>query len=185
MTQLRAQGVTHLVTSRNIIEKKSEGSTLGTIQNQKYYHIPFGLLFDAIKLFSDRYGLIFIDTVDEAYTSKTSCLSGDVLRAQSEKIPAELRSDVFQGRRVMRGSFEDRPSGKRIHADINAAANILRVYYQGQRALERQGLSLVKLSNPRLIDKNALLCLLDRVISAPCVGGELAPLWSPRFQVGA
>ncbi len=185
VTQLRAQGVTHLVTSRNIIEKKSEGSTLGTVQNQKYYHIPFGQLFDAIKLFSDRYGLVFIDTVDEAYTSKTSCLSGDVLRAQAEKIPAELRSDVFQGRRVMRGSFEDRPSGKRIHADINAAANILRVYYQGQRALECQGPRLVKLANPRLIDKNALLCLLDRVIYVPCVEGELAPLWSPRFQVGA
>jgi hypothetical protein len=78
-------------------------------------------------------------------------MSGDILRAQNEKIPADLRSDVFQGRRVKRGRYEDAPSGRRIHADINAAENILRVYYRGERDLETQGLSPVKLSNPRVI----------------------------------
>lgn len=182
--RLSQQGVTHLISSRNIIEKKSIGSEMGRVQNQKFYHIPFGQLLDAIKLFAEKFGLTLIDNVDEAYTSKTSCLSGDVLRAQKEKIPPDLRSDVFQGRRVKRGSFVDSPSGRRIHADINAAVNILRVYYQGERELERQGLSPVKLSNPRLIRKKALLRLLDQPLADPCLGGEQAPFGSPRFQVG-
>jgi transposase len=183
--RLKQQGVTHLVTSRNIIEKKSIGSELGRVQNQKFYHIPFGQLLDALKLFAEKSGLTLIDSVDEAYTSKTSCLSGDVLRAQNEKIPADLRSEVLQGRRVKRGSYEDAPSGRRIHADINAAVNILRVYYRGERDLERQGLSPVKLSNPRVIKKDALLRLLDRPLVDPCLGGEQAPFGAPRFQVGA
>jgi transposase len=183
--RLKQQEVTHLVTSRNIIEKKSIGSELGRVQNQKFYHIPFGQLLDALKLFAEKSGLTLIDSVDEAYTSKTSCLSGDVLRAQNEKIPADLRSDVFQGRRVKRGSYEDAPSGRRIHADINAAVNILRVYYRGERDLERQGLSPVKLSNPRVIKKDALLRLLDQPLADPCLGGEQAPFGAPRFQVGA
>jgi hypothetical protein len=86
---------------------------------------------------------------------------------------------------VKRGSYEDAPSGRRIHADINAAVNILRIHYRSERDLERQGLSPVKLSNPRVIKKDALLRLLDRPLVDPCLGGEQAPFGAPRFQVGA
>ena len=177
---LQALSVTHLVTSRNIIEKKSLGANLGSVQNQRFYFLPMGKLLDLLKLFGPRYGVTVIDSVDEAYTSKTSCLSGDVVKAHElfkdrDNHDAALRSDVFRGRRVKRGLFEDLNSGKVIHADINAAVNILKLHLKNPALFESMTENMPKLANPRVISKNALLCFLDRPTGFPCVVGEQAP----------
>jgi transposase len=176
---LQGLAVTHLVTSRNIIEKKSLGANMGAVQNQKFYFLPLGKLVDLLKLFGPRYGITVIDKIDEAYTSKTSALSGDVIKAQElfkdrNNQDAALRSDVFQGRRVKRGLYQDRPSGKVIHADINAAVNILKLHLRDPSLFEDMARKMFKLANPRIIRKNALLCLLDSPYGFPCVAGEQA-----------
>lgn len=167
--------VTELVTSRNIIYKKSQGCNIGRANNQKFYYLPLGKLLDLLKLYAGEYGIRVIDDIDEAYTSKTSCLSACIEKAQTELINNKsrydkvLRSDVFKGKRVKRGLFKDEVLGVSIHADINAAVNILKLYLGHACDLDFLKSRLFKLANPILIGSNALKCLLDRPHCGLCV----------------
>lgn len=188
LEHLSAQGVGHLITSRNILEKKSEGSNLGLIQNQRFYHIPFAKLFDCLKLWAPDYGITFIDEIDEAYTSKTSSRHGDVVVVQKAFQPGSgepdsLRSDVFKGRRVKRGLFQESAGDQiQVHADINAAVNILKLHLAGTFCLSGDfHLQSYKLANPRLIRKNALFCFLDRPSGRRSEREKLAPLTEPTL----
>ena len=167
MTHLAASGVTHLVTSRNILACKHEGPELGRVQNQRFFNIPFGQLIDALRNAGSKVGIKVTDDLDEAYSSKTSSVSGDVCKVQEvsqDKFGAVVRSDVFPkllgGRRVKRGLYEDAPSGWWMHADINAAVNLVKLELNKLGLDDSRWWKKVprwKLSNPRKLIKNALL----------------------------
>ena len=59
---------------------------------------------------------------EESYTSKASFVDNDVMPVFDEKAKVKHR---FSGRRVKRGEYVSR-NGVRLHADVNAAWNILR-----------------------------------------------------------
>jgi transposase len=197
VAHLSDQGVTHLVTSRNILDIKTEGPAMGRVQNQRFYHIPFAQFLDSLKLFAGRVGLKVSDDLDEAYSSKTSSVSGDICKAQEVlkgevRYDATVRSDVFKGKRVKRGLYKDGPRAHLLHADINAAANLVKLElakncWNGEKAHRGwDQMPLWKLANPRNLMKDALLSHLDRAVPpfGLCLKEELAPAnGGLRFEV--
>ncbi len=196
VTYLAERGVSHIVTSRNILGCKGEGPSLGRIQNQRFFSIPFDRFLSAIKNAAQKVGIKVKDDLDEAYSSKTSSLSGDIGRAQ-EVLKDELRentavrSDVFKGKRVKRGLYEDTPTKRLLHADINAAANLVKLELNriGQTELWKpEKIPLWKFSNPRNLIQHALLSHLDRVVFPPdlCPKEKLASAFGGlRFEVAS
>lgn len=105
---------------------------------QKFYQIPFGRL---LNLLEDKLTEKEIDVVEinEAYTSKTSSLTGDVVKVQLKNKNKELIiPNDFNGSRgskvkgnlnnpLGRGLFKDIVINKVINADINAAVNHIKV----------------------------------------------------------
>jgi transposase len=130
-------------------------------------------LFGYIELVSGEYG-IEVKIIDEAYSSKCSCLSGDSYQAQTmrDRSPSGESgkvieaANVFGGKRVARSLYKDQ-SGLIYHADVGAAANHIRIYRQGKALSCLEG-SRFKLSNPLKIDRNAVRSLLDRSRSVRC-----------------
>lgn len=168
LEDLKKQEVTDLFVSRNLGScKNSAGNSMGRKNNQKFHQIPILKLIDYLQLKAGEYG-IEICEIDEAYTSKCSALSGDILEAQNQKNNDSKRSNVLNGRRLRRSVFKDLPSGLSFHADINAALNHIRV---GLGCSKDSHVCLQdrmwKLANPvkkRLhVYKNALNCFLDLV----------------------
>lgn len=127
---LSLHGVTHLYVSRNLGEAK-QNQGLSRKFNKNFHPVPIIRLVDYLILKGARYGISVIE-IDEAYSSKVSCLLGDVIQAQ--QIASEFKedkkernkrlreADVFKGRRVTRDVFRD-VKGQRIDADLNGAAN--------------------------------------------------------------
>jgi hypothetical protein len=166
---------------------------MGKVQNQRFYHIPFGAFIDSLKLFAGKCGLTLIDDLDEAYTSKTSSLSGDVCRAQEvlkdqDRYNAAVRSDVFSGKRVKRGLFCDGPTGQLIHGDINGSVNLVKLYFGRIKEFLTESWTEIpkfKLMNPRILgQKNALLSLLDRPFEVVLPGrGTIASQEAHAFKL--
>ena len=74
--------VTHLVLSKNLSFTKTDGSIkMNKKTKQKFYQIPFGSLLNLIEEKVNNYG-INITWINEAYTSKTSSISSDVVEVQ-------------------------------------------------------------------------------------------------------
>lgn len=130
----REQEVTHLYLSRNLTRCKKEGPKMGRKQNQKFMHIPYARIIDRLVLLGAEHGICVEDTVDEAYSSKSSCLSSDVCKVQ--ELSASLRekakrseeekallTNAYKGKRVKRHLFEDSELSCKVLADLNAAAN--------------------------------------------------------------
>lgn len=82
--------------------------------------MPTARLIKRLGELCPEYGIRLIVTSEE-YTSKASFVDRDVLHKYGEK-PAEWKPS---GRRTSRDVYRTK-AGKEIHADINAAANILR-----------------------------------------------------------
>ncbi len=82
--------------------------------------MPTARLIKRLSELCPEYGIRLIMTSEE-YTSKASFVDRDVLHQYGEK-PAEWKPS---GRRISRDVYKTK-AGKEIHADINAAANILR-----------------------------------------------------------
>lgn len=161
LEDLCEKNVTDLVVSRNLGEAKQDpNATMGKIQNQKFHQIPIIKLLDYLELNGAEYG-ISVHDINEAYTSKTSSISGKFLKG--EKITEEDRADAFNGKRVRRSLFFDKETKKYFHADINAAVNHIRKF---KEELDFRWLSdfLWKLANP--IKHDAYHCYLDRPLSA-------------------
>ncbi|MGD1912274.1 MAG: RNA-guided endonuclease InsQ/TnpB family protein [Rivularia sp. (in: cyanobacteria)] len=93
---------------------------LGKRNNYEVVNMPTARLIKRLSELCPEYGIRFIVTSEE-YTSKASFVDQDVLHQYGEK-PAEWKPS---GRRISRDVYKT-SSGKEIHADINAAANILR-----------------------------------------------------------
>jgi len=89
---------------------------------QKFYQIPFGKLLNLIEVKAIAAGISVV-VIDEAYTSKTSCLSANALKNQQKKDKGEtFLSTDFNGSRV-KGRFRDRVFKVDFHSDINGAVN--------------------------------------------------------------
>ena len=78
-------------------------SNLGRQNNQNYVQIPTSRLKDRIKGLAESVGIRFIET-EEAYTSKSDFLAGDLLFKYGEK-PKEYK---FSGRRITRGTYKSK-----------------------------------------------------------------------------
>ena len=98
-------------------------ANMGRINNQKFVQMPLGKLKTRLMQLCDLHGIRFQET-EEAYTSIASFLDGDSLPVYGEK-PEGWKAS---GRRVERGLYKS-GNGSMINADLNGAANILRVRF--------------------------------------------------------
>jgi len=82
---------------------------LGRKNNQNFQYIPYGLFKQKLKSKCEYYGINYIE-VDEAYTSQTCSICGD----------------VNKNNRKHRGLYVCRKCGFVVNADVNGALNILK-----------------------------------------------------------
>ncbi len=87
--------------------------------------------------------------IDEAYTSKTSCISGDVTEIQKKAKSKSISTNEFKGTRVKRGLFKDSIIDKIWNADLNGAVNHIKVAFKDNFDWLRT--ALFKLCNPVVI----------------------------------
>jgi len=113
---------------------------------QNFIQIPFIELLNYIEDKAIKNGIEVI-FIDEAYTSKTSCISGDVLEVQTKsKNGQKPVTDEFKGTRVKRGLFEDNVLNRIWNADLNGAVNHLKIAFGS--SFEWLENYLFKLCNP-------------------------------------
>ncbi|AOM82290.1 RNA-guided endonuclease InsQ/TnpB family protein [Salisediminibacterium beveridgei] len=96
-------------------------SHLGKKNNQEFVQIPFHRLISAIENKCLKEGIRFVKQ-EESYTSKASFLDNDDIPVWSK---GGNTMYSFSGKRLYRGFYRCE-NGQCIHADINAALNILR-----------------------------------------------------------
>jgi putative transposase len=124
---LTKNNVTNLVISKNLSFAKTKGDIkLSKKVKQNFIQIPFGKLLSNIEAKCIEKH-IKVHNIDEAYTSKTSCLSQnihDILKKKKEKT---LSSKDYTGSRVERGLYKDKIENKVINADLNGAVNHIKV----------------------------------------------------------
>ena len=99
---------------------------MGRRNNQSFCHIPHQMLVSMIRYKAAALGIEVIFT-EEAYTSKASFLDGDPLPKYEEGV-----ARTFSGRRIHRGLYRSRNGS--IHADVNAAVNIMRKVFPNATA---------------------------------------------------
>uniref|UniRef100_UPI001B301D44 transposase n=1 Tax=Vibrio crassostreae TaxID=246167 RepID=UPI001B301D44 len=126
------QGVTDLVLSKNLSFAKTEGDImLGKKVMQNFMQIPFGRMLNKLEEKCVSVG-IAVHFIDEAWTSKTSCISGNVNNVQRKA--AKSRQSVLttdlNGSRVKRGMFKDKTINKVFNADLNGAVNHIKVGFK-------------------------------------------------------
>ena len=117
-----------LVLSSNLANLKNNGNCeMRKDIKQNFIQIPFMQLVKNLKEKAPKFGITIID-IDESYTSKTSCLSADILEIKKLALNNEkLSTNDFNGSRVKRGMFKDNVLNKTINADLNGACNILKI----------------------------------------------------------
>ncbi len=176
------KGVDNLVISKNLSFAKQKGEIQnGKKNNQKFYQLSFGRLLNLIEEKAQSQGII-VKMIDEAYTSKTSSLSADVNaivkkakeinnlnKDKDKKDKISLNPTDFSGSRgfkkkgklnnpLGRGLFKDVVLNKIVNADINAAANHIKVGFPKISI----NLDLWKFCNPIKISSNFQLDKLKR-----------------------
>ena len=147
--------ITDFVISKNLTFVKSTGD----IKQQKkgkqtFYQIPFGRLLKQIEEKAKDYG-IFVTEVNEAFTSKTSCLTAnakDNQRKQADGL-AITSNDTNgyrggKGKRLGRGLFKDTLLQKVYHSDVGGAANHIRIAFEKKIDYHYLRTHLFKLANP-------------------------------------
>jgi len=82
---------------------------MGKIINQNFQYIPYGLFKQKLRSKCEYYGINYIE-VDEAYTSQTCSICGDVDKRN----------------RKYRGLYVCRKCGAVLNADVNGALNLLK-----------------------------------------------------------
>ena len=97
------------------------GINLGKKTNQNFTQISFGSLREQIKNLCIRYGMQYLEQ-EESYTSKASFLDLDFLPVYNADNPQKYE---FSGKRIKRGLYQV-SDGRKVNADLNGAANILR-----------------------------------------------------------
>jgi len=136
-----SQGIGTVVVGVNKEQKQSVN--IGHVNNQNFVQIPFWKFRRILKNLCERYGIIYSEE-EESFTSKASFLDKDFLPEYDQGDAAKY---TFSGRRIKRGLYRTK-DGRTIHADINAAANIIRKHrpYADFSALDK-GIFL----NPRRV----------------------------------
>ena len=149
--------VDSLVISRNLSFTKTTGEIkMVKKTKQKFYQIPFGRLLNLIKSKLTEKEINIVE-INEAYTSKTSSLTGDIVKVQAkskgkkEILPNDLngsRGSKIKGNLnnpLGRGLFKDMVINKIINADINAAVNHIKVGIN-QLTINNMGYSNIKIN---------------------------------------
>lgn len=161
-TYLLNHNVNKLVISRKLSFTKTTGEIkMYKNSKQKFYQIPFGRMLNLLesKLLEEGVEVLLIN---EAYTSKTSALTADVVKVQEKGrkkeniLPTDLngsRGSKKKGKLnnpLGRGMFKDHVLKKMINADLNAAANHIKVGIKGIKLNK----NLIKYCNPKKIKSN-------------------------------
>jgi IS605 OrfB family transposase len=135
---LKSNNVTDFVLSKNLSFAKTKGDiNIGKVNNQKFYHIPFTKLLNLIENKASKYN-INVHFTDEAYTSKASCLSDNVIELQRKRdnkeqiLPTDLSGSRGKknGKSLTRGLFKDKKHDLVFHSDINGAANHIKAEFK-------------------------------------------------------
>ncbi len=111
-------GIGNLVIGWN--QGNKQNINLGRKNNYEIVNMPTARLIKRLKELSKEYGIKFIVTTEE-YTSKASFVDNDELHQYGAK-PKEWKPS---GKRISRDEYRTK-NGDIIHADLNAAGNILR-----------------------------------------------------------
>jgi len=116
---LVVEGIGTLVIGKNPLWKQEVN--LGRRTNQQFVAIPHARF---IEMLTYKAELVSIAVVvnEESYTSKASFLDADSLPIYGAE---RTETHTFSGKRVKRGLYRA-ANGRRIHADVNGAYNILR-----------------------------------------------------------
>ena len=129
---LEKNKITDFVTSKNLSFAKIKGDIkMHKKTKQKFYQIPFGKLLNMIERKCKLKDINF-HNIDEAHTSKTSCLSKNInkivkLRKTRKK---SLSTNDYGGSRVKRGLYKDYENNILFNADINGAINQLKIKFK-------------------------------------------------------
>ena len=93
-------------------------------ENQRFVYIPFARFFKVLEDKAVREGIKVVFT-EESYTSKACCLTRDPIPDYDKD--RHVPKGTFHGRREKRGLYvcED---GRKMNADVNGGANIIRKY---------------------------------------------------------
>ena len=123
-------------------------------------------MIDALKLYAIEYGLEVVDSIDEAYSSKTNALFGNVIEAQSRfnnatQKNSKLRATVFQGRRH-KGAFFCGRTKKVWHSDLNGALNHIIIFLQSIDPIQQLIEQTFKLECPSVLKGRILFDWLDQ-----------------------
>jgi len=161
---LKQCGVGKLYTSRDLGTAKQEIG-LSKKFNKNFHPLPLIRLIEKIEYKAAEYGIENIN-VHEAYTSKCSCIHGDLKYLQEtfeEKgfvSKDERRKGALNGERSKRSLFRDRITQKTYLADLNGAANHI---IAGEKKGPMTWLSecIWKLANPIVENYDSLLLDLD------------------------
>ncbi len=144
---LKINNVKQLVLSKNLAELMNNGECeLRKKTKQNFIQIPFIQLIHYIEEKAIKNGIEVI-FIDEAYTSKTSCISGDVLEVQTKsKSNQKPTANEFKGTRAKRGLFRDIVLNTIWNADLNGAVNHIKVAFNSSFKWLKD--ALFKLCNP-------------------------------------
>ena len=96
-------------------------SDLGTVNNQNFVTVPYGLLCSKLEYLCELNGISFVKQ-EESYTSKASFWDKDEIPIYNND---KHESHIFSGKRIHRGIYQC-ANGKCLNADVNGALNILR-----------------------------------------------------------
>ncbi|WP_028775567.1 RNA-guided endonuclease InsQ/TnpB family protein [Shimazuella kribbensis] len=120
-----------------------QASHLGKRNNQSFVHIPHQRLIRMIEYKAMEKG-IQVRTMEESYTSKASFLDHDEIPTYGESDTKQL----FSGKRIKRGLYQTK-QGKRLNADVNGAANILKKAYLYRNEDQTFDIQTVNVWNPQ------------------------------------
>nr|WP_315595319.1 transposase [uncultured Cupriavidus sp.] len=164
-----------------------DGGEMDTVQNRRFHTIPHARLIELIRYKAEQQGIVVV-TTEESYTSKTSFVNNEPLRKHSGKKQSKAAAETSattqvdpeqtpaahapMGKRLKdkRNTFVNaHQTGRlaRVHADVNAAFNILRKVFQ--RLAYHTGLTL-KYTVMRLSPR---LGLIQAEILGPSGAGQL------------
>ncbi|MGL6340498.1 MAG: RNA-guided endonuclease InsQ/TnpB family protein [Waterburya sp.] len=144
-----AHGIGHIVFGWGIGVKNK--SNLGKQNNQNFVHIPTARLKNRIKELAESVAIVFTET-EEAYTSKSDFLAGDLLFKFGEK-PQEYK---FSGTRITRGTYKSQLG--LICADALGGINCLK------KVATQLGISLAEVGKAALtLPKRYTLDMMRRV----------------------
>lgn len=99
-----------------------QGINHGSINNQNFVQMPFGDLIQKLIYKANLVGIHVLVT-EESYSSKCSFIDQEPLFSFTKK--DKPKDYTYQGKRIQRGIFKTN-TGQLVHADINAAYNIIR-----------------------------------------------------------